>query len=201
MKKAVLLIDGENFQHKVEQVLDIEKINRDKLDVSEIQLNDLTNKVFKEHSTLKIIEKRYYCAKLHRYEETLEKSIELIETQRKLKVNLLKSGFKFVFAGNVRAQFINNKKTIRPIFREKGVDVRIAVDMVKIAYDKTADTIILCSSDSDLQPAVTEARSRGLEVIYLGFSQNPNKGLTYTTSETVLFRNPEIINAVTKVSK
>ncbi|MBU1323155.1 NYN domain-containing protein, partial [Patescibacteria group bacterium] len=56
-------------------------------------------------------------------------------------------------------------------------------------------TAILCSSDSDLQPAVQEVRRRGVEVVYLGFEFQPNKGLMYTTNNTVLFRNSEIIKA------
>ncbi len=81
------------------------------------------------------------------------------------------------------------------IFREKGVDVKIAVDLVAFSADKIIKTAILCSSDSDLQPAVQEARKRGVKVIYLGFQFQPNKGLTYTTNGTVLFRNSEILKA------
>ncbi|MEK7634039.1 MAG: NYN domain-containing protein, partial [Patescibacteria group bacterium] len=61
--------------------------------------------------------------------------------------------------------------------------------------DKIIKTAILCSSDSDLQPAVQEARRRRVEVVYLGFGFQPNKGLTYTTNKTVLFRDYEILKA------
>ncbi len=80
-------------------------------------------------------------------------------------------------------------------FREKGVDVQIAIDIVTNACDKIIKTAILCSSGSDLQPAVKEARSRKVEVIYLGFETNPNKGLSYTTNRTILIRNSEILDA------
>lgn len=63
------------------------------------------------------------------------------------------------------------------------------------AADKIVQTAILCSSDSDLQPAIKELRKRNTEVIYLGFEINPNKGLTYTTNRTILFRNSEILEA------
>lgn len=45
-----------------------------------------------------------------------------------------------------------------PIFREKGVDVKITVDMVSWACDKKVNTVMLASSDSDLQPAITEIK-------------------------------------------
>jgi DNA-binding LacI/PurR family transcriptional regulator len=66
----------------------------------------------------------------------------------------------------------------------------------KIFYaDKLLKTAILCSSDSDLQPAVQEAKKRGIEVVYLGFGFQPNKGLMYTTNATVVFRDAEILKA------
>jgi len=101
----------------------------------------------------------------------------LILRQRILKTSLEKSGYNFVISGNVRAfnVKVGGKEVV--IFKEKGVDVRIAVDLVSSAYDNKVDTVILCCSDSDLQPAIKEARSRGLQIIYLGFEINSNKGL------------------------
>ena len=135
----------------------------------------------------------FYGSKIHEYKETSQKSQVLISLQRYLKTNLEKQGFEYVSAGNVRGQEIKVGKTEKMVFREKGVDVKIAVDMVVGACDKIMDTIILCSSDSDLQPAVKEARKRGIKVVYLGFQINPNVGLTHTTNQTILFRNSEII--------
>jgi len=93
----------------------------------------------------------------------------------------------------VRPQEIRTDGKIKVIFKEKGVDVRIAVDLVANACDKSINTAILCSSDSDLQPAVKEVMSRKTEVVYLGFEINPNKGLSYTTNRTILIRNSEVI--------
>lgn len=104
---------------------------------------------------------------------------------------MINQKFEFEMAGHVRGQKIGNKI----IFREKGVDVKIAVDLVSLAGDKKIKTAILCSSDSDLQPAVEEVRGRNVEIIYLGFEQNPNKGLMYTTNRTILLKNAEILRA------
>lgn len=75
---------------------------------------------------------------------------------------------------------------------QKGVDVRIAVDMVSLSCDKKVKEIILGSSDSDLQPAISEVRKRQASCVYLGFEAQPNKGLTYTTNRTLLIRNSEV---------
>lgn len=188
MVKTMLFIDGENFINKIEEVITSKSAKKHKIDIASIDFNKLFDKPLNE---FKISRKIFYAAKLHLHPETKEKSEKLITIQRKLRNNLLNQKFEFVMAGNVRGQKVGNKI----IFREKGVDVKIAVDLVSFAADKIVQTAILCSSDSDLQPAIKELRKRNIEVVYLGFEVNPNKGLTYTTNRTILFRNSEILEA------
>ena len=198
MNKSIILIDGENFRKKIGDVLNAESINSSSANILDIKLKDLMSKVFKPYKNIKISQINYYSAKLKVYPKTKKKSLQLIAEQRHLKNTLENQGVKFIMAGNVRAQEEKDKsgKVKRVTFKEKGVDVRIAVDMVSIACDRKFDTVILCSSDSDVQPAVTEAKRRGIKVVYLGFSLNPNKGLIFTTDQTVLFRNPEILSVI-----
>ncbi len=55
--------------------------------------------------------------------------------------------------------------------REKGIDVKIAVDLIAGAVDKQYDTAIIVSSDTDLVPAIDWVRKRtGKKVEYIGFS-------------------------------
>lgn len=188
-----LFIDGENFLYKIEDTLREAGTPKNKINVTTINLASLIASALPDYA---ITKKLFYSAKLKLFPETKKKSEELIQKQRTLKTNLEKQGFEFVLAGNVRLQQRHKMagKTSYT-FKEKGVDVRIAVDLVSLSCDKTIDTAILCSSDSDLQPAIAEARKRGIKVIYLGFETQPNKGLTYTTNKTVLFRSHEIIHA------
>ena len=188
MNQTILFVDGENFIYKIEDVLKSKKIRKGQVDIASINFNKFFAKTLKD---FKVSKKIFYAAKLHFHPETEKKSNELIKNQRKLRNTLLGQGFEFIMAGHVRGQKIGNKI----IFREKGVDVKIAVDLVSLAADKKLKTAILCSSDSDLQPAVIEIRRRKVEVVYLGFEMNPNKGLSYTTNRTVLFRNSEIVKA------
>ena len=191
MAKSVLFIDGENFLHKVEEVLKEEEIDKSKLDLALIDLD----KLFKEPlKGFEISRKIFYVSRLHIHPETKKKSLELIKFQRKLRNNLVSQGYEFVIAGNVRAQKVGE----RIVFREKGVDVKIGVDLVAFACDKKMETALLCSSDSDLQPAVAELKDRKVEIVYVGFETNPNKGLSYTTNRTILLRNPEVIEACPK---
>jgi len=187
-----LFIDGENLRHYVENVLKNSKSKGKS--INDIDLPKLLDIVLKDIS---VNSKTYYSAKLHIYPEypkSINKSKKIIREQRILKTELEKSGFNFLISGHVRAFKVKNNV----VFKEKGVDVRIAVDIVSTACDKKIDTVVLCSSDSDLQPAVKEARDRGLEIIYLGFEINPNKGLIYTTNHSILIRNSEILEALKK---
>ena len=44
--------------------------------------------------------------------------------------------------------------------REKGVDVAIATDIVSLALRDECDVIVVASADTDLRPAIEEARTR-----------------------------------------
>lgn len=187
--KTIVFIDGENFVYKVEDVLAKSGIEQGKINLPKIKLKQLLEKVL---TPLKVDEIIFYAAKLHFYAETARKSQQLIDRQRALKAELEKQKITFIIAGNVRAQIIPGGKTV---FKEKGVDVKMAVDMVTQACDRKLKTAIICSSDSDLQPAVYELKKRKTETIYLGFETSPNKGLTATTDKSILFRNTEILEA------
>jgi len=55
--------------------------------------------------------------------------------------------------------------------REKGIDVKLATDLIVGAVDDKYDTAIVVSSDTDLVPAVDWVRSRmKKKVEYIGFS-------------------------------
>lgn len=183
--KRILLIDGENFKGKIKSVLKIEGVND--LVWSNYDFKRLLDKVLEG---IEINETYFYFAHIKNHPLSLEKSKKLIEEQRLLKTNLESCGFKVIMAGSVRGN-IDKMGTL--VFKEKGVDVRIGVDMTVLACDKTVDSIVLGSSDSDLQPAIKVVSDRGIECIYLGFEMQPNKGMTFTTARTILIRNSEVL--------
>lgn len=56
-------------------------------------------------------------------------------------------------------------------YREKGIDVKLATDLIVGAVDNQYDTAILISSDTDLVPAIDWVRKRmEKRVEYIGFS-------------------------------
>ena len=182
--ETILFIDGENFKGKTKSVF--KELNKSKPEWHNYDFNGLFNKILQ---SAQINEKIFYFARLKEHPQTKEKSKQLIEEQRLLKTHLEKQGFKVIFAGRVRGQ--NSKNLL--IFKEKGVDVRMAVDMTVRACDKKLKKAFVCSSDSDLQPAIKELTDRNVKTVYIGFENKPNKGLTYTTDKTILIRNSEVI--------
>lgn len=68
-------------------------------------------------------------------------------------------------------------RQIGKIFTEKGVDVRIAIDLVEGAYEKRYDRAILISSDGDLAPAVEMVTRKGKKVEIVGFAHKPSYAL------------------------
>ncbi len=52
---------------------------------------------------------------------------------------------------------------------EKGVDVRIATDMIKLAWVDNYDTAVLLSSDKDFIPLVEFLETRGIKVLHAAF--------------------------------
>lgn len=186
MKNTVVLVDGENFQKKVRQVFRKSRLVWDDRRFARIDLNGLLGQAMSDYEIGQI---RYYVARLHVYPETKEKSEELVALQRALKSNLENQKIQFIRSGNVRMFAVTNNQLL---FKEKGVDVKLAVDAISLAADKKLKTAILFSSDSDMQPVVKELQRRKIKVVYVGFQLNPNKGLIFTCDETVLIRKQEL---------
>ncbi len=49
--------------------------------------------------------------------------------------------------------------------KQKGVDMRIGVDIASVTFKKQVDRIILISGDSDFVPAAKQARREGIDFI------------------------------------
>lgn len=186
--QTVLLIDGENFKGKIKTIF--KDAGKERPVWYEYDFKGLLDKILKG---LQIDRKVFYFARVKEHQDSKEKSKYLIEEQRLLKTHLEKLGFEVILSGRVRGQLEQGQDGKRVlVFKEKGVDVKIAVDMVSLACDRKVKEIILGSSDSDLQPAIKEVRDRRVNCVYLGFEAQPNKGLSYTTNRTLLIRNSEL---------
>ena len=62
-------------------------------------------------------------------------------------------------------------------FKEKGTDVKLAVDLVIGSVDNLYDTAIVVSSDTDLLPAIEYVKFKKKKIEYVGFAHAPSLAL------------------------
>lgn len=89
--------------------------------------------------------------------------------------------------------------------QQKGVDLRIGLDLVNHARHRAADVFFLLSGDDDLSEAVEEAQAQGVQVIVLavptreGKPHGVSRHLIRAADSVVLLSAQAIDGAVTKV--
>lgn len=75
------------------------------------------------------------------------------------------------------------------VYHEKGVDVKIATDLLVGAYENLYDEAIVISSDTDLIPAMEKVKQLGKKVEYIGFGHQPSLALqTFATISRLLIK-------------
>lgn len=155
-KKVAIYIDGSNLYNKLKEL----KIPN----TTEFDYLGLCKFLSRNR---KIISCRYYVGVV-RVKENNPKGQELRMRQQKLFNNLTKQNF-VIKRGYLMES--NGK------YHEKGVDVKLATDLLVGAYEDIYDTAILVSSDTDLIPAIKKVRYLGKEIEYIGFSHQPSFGM------------------------
>ncbi len=115
----------------------------------------------------KCVSKRYYTGVFRNIDGT-EKSQKLVYGQQKFFTNLEKDGFKIK-----RGRIMPTGGT----YKEKGTDVKIAVDLIVGAVDNMYDVAILISSDTDLIPAISYIKYKEKKLEYVGFAHAPSLGM------------------------
>ncbi|MCK9186018.1 NYN domain-containing protein [Candidatus Gracilibacteria bacterium] len=104
---------------------------------------------------------RYYVGKVKQYPDN-PKSIQLYNSQQKL-LQKLKDEEIYSVLGHIQK--------IGDTYREKGVDVRIGLDLLEGAYEDRYDTALVISSDSDLTPAFELVRRKGKKIESIMFDR------------------------------
>ncbi len=113
-----------------------------------------------------LLGKGYYVGIVRNFDHT-PKSKKMVIDQQKFLSKLENDGFTIE-----RGKIVYDHK-----IREKGVDVKIAIDIVMDGIENKYDTAIVVSSDTDLIPAIKYIQSKGKKVEYVGFSNYASLGL------------------------
>ena len=101
--------------------------------------------------------------------------IDELKSRRKFAVRLgrLSEDSEYVLTSKATKELLSGKKEISDLTMEdftynvtqKGVDIKIGVDITSIAMKKQVDRIVLISGDSDFVPAAKQARREGIDFI------------------------------------
>ena len=78
--------------------------------------------------------------------------------------NLRPEATKKLMNGSLKIEDLMEKHFLLDV-KQKGVDMRIAIDISSLAFKKQVDRIILISGDSDFVPASKHARREGIDFI------------------------------------
>ncbi|MEA3399426.1 MAG: NYN domain-containing protein [Patescibacteria group bacterium] len=176
-ERISILIDGGNFYHLVIKKLGIEENDFNFDGFADLLID---GRFIGENC------KRFYKGSIREKEGDI-RSKTLMSKQTKLFTMLSKSGWdikhsklrtrieELVIDSRVIQYKELKKLGIEKIqterMREKGIDVKIAIDLLVGAFDDKYDTAIVVSSDSDLVPAIDWIRKRmNKKVEYIGFS-------------------------------
>ncbi|MFA4960230.1 MAG: NYN domain-containing protein [Candidatus Pacearchaeota archaeon] len=173
-KKAIIFVDANNWYHNVKKTfrpgdIDIEKIS----------------KVISNENDLDIVEIRWYASMPDIKENPL-----VYNRQRKFLGNLEKKGIKVITRKLQRLSTKELKKkrqelldswdlckVCKPLVeesflemseynqKEKGIDVWIAIDMVKEAMNNNIEVVVLISGDADFVPALELIKGIGKDVL------------------------------------
>lgn len=79
----------------------------------------------------------------------------------------------------------------RPDLKQKGVDMRIGLDIALLALDRLVERIALVTADSDFIPAMKLARREGLQVVLTSLSNRAKPELSHHAD---IYRNPDLAN-------
>ncbi len=129
--------------------------------------------------------KGYYVGIVKNYDHT-QKSQDMVMNQQKFLAKLENDGFLIE-----RGKIVYDHK-----IREKGVDVKIAIDIVIDCIEDKYDTAIVVSSDTDLIPAIKYVQSRGKHVEYIGFSNYTSVGLMKECDAQRVLSNVELASFI-----
>lgn len=186
----IVFIDGENFRQLLVGVLEKEKLVQ-KNEPFRIDLVGL----FKEVLSCKNIKIKYYLSQIklpkgHTPAPYIQKQVDSIRTyMRKWNINLKNPDIKIIKAGNLKvkeAKPCSKCGATNERLMEKGVDVRLAIDIFKASLNKNLKQIAVVSSDTDICPAYHEAKKRGVKINYICFEPFRNKAVSASANTTII---------------
>jgi len=149
-ERVIIFIDGSNHYHIVKDMFSTKKS-------MDFNFERFVKYIVGERKLIRVY---YYTAPLDRKkdEKTYVKQQKFFEKLRRI------PNFSLVLC---RMQKVKIDGKI--IYQVKEDDIHLAVDMVKLAFNKAYDTAVLVSSDGDFVPAIKAVKETGRNIENIGF--------------------------------
>ncbi len=177
-----LLVDGGVIENaRIMRKFDLRSMLRDVLETEEVEIG-------------------YYASKIrlpngYKPSSDVMKHVEEIREYTRAWVPYLElQDIKYIKAGYLKvkeSKKCRNCGETQDILQEKGVDVRLAADMMEASFSG-AETMVIMSSDSDLIPAIDKVKARGTKIIYVCFADSLNRAIDAVAHETVSISSEKI---------
>lgn len=196
----IIYLDGENVVHQLMDVLRRSGRFQTRDDLLKLNIVELIKQLVGPID----FKVKYYTTTLQlvKTDDELEKrSADMIAWSAKWVNHLSAQGIEVIKAGKLMARdgvTCKNCGHREPVFREKGVDVRLAVDLV--VDSETDKTLVVWSSDGDLLPAIEVAKSRGARVKNLAHKDSLNWGLARQAGEWQTYKDGQLIKIFDKAA-
>lgn len=186
-----VFVDGENFrQGLTKELFDKHLINH----YDTIYEYDVAG-LIREALLVDDVNIWYYASEVKRpqgYEPDSEilEQMEKIERKAKFWIPMLKNqGIRYIKAGNLKpkpgkaCRYCGKEEDV---IQEKGVDVRMALDIFEECLNPECEEIAVMSSDVDLCPVYQKARRHWTKVRYICFGDRVNKGVSSACYKTMM---------------
>lgn len=199
--RKILFIDGENFIHSVVHSLQQSRVIRGRSQLHRLDCKGLFKAILPNGTFANV---SYYTTKIQigSAPVSLQKSLNRIRAwNAKWVPYLANQDIQFIKAGNLKVRDSKRCATCghkTAVLQEKGVDVRLAVDIVTRA-GKGVELYVL-SSDVDLLSAVLAAKARGARVVYVAFAGVKNYALQKAADDCVEITPTQVKRAFKKVN-
>lgn len=192
-------IDGENLRQRLVTTLYHQKRIHDRDDMFKFNVRQLITEALGE----KPEEIIYYTTRIRQPEFEIPDSLQhkldgIMESHRRWIAELTNQGIRVVKGGTLKVHqsrtcYECGNRTM--LLHEKGVDVRLAIDIVQAAIARTTNHIVILSSDSDMIPALEVVKRSGVRTTYLYSEYEMNQQVAKICDNMIPYNENQIIES------
>jgi uncharacterized LabA/DUF88 family protein len=180
MKRVAVFIDGSNFYNGLRD-------NVGRMDVDFQQFG----KVLSAKTGGELLRIYYYNAKVDP-----EFDPDNYEKQQRFITHLAHTQYLTLRLGKLVYYQVRGEDSTRKHYAvEKGLDVKLAIDLVRLAVNRACEVAIIVSGDKDLAEVVEYGKEMGLEVVSAFFPRGLSEQLA-TKADRVIYFNEEMLNEI-----